>query len=430
MKELKNLFKNIFKSPVILVFVLICAFMLPNSINTMSIAFRSAIAVAIGIDKNTENKIVLQVAINISSASDSLAENNKVLSATGDTVGEALTSLNLMFGRSVKLGHTRFVMIGSKISAENVSVFIDRLIRTNKIRNTVQLVYCPNDIDEMFNMGIKLKSVTGIKLSDIVCHQQTNSTTSFSSNIDSFFKGYFSPSGISKINMISISEDYTQGVSTTYDVGSSSSSDGGSEAGAGGGESAEGGTSSSESVVSNKFISNRGKIAIYSSGVLQTVLDEELSSGVNWLSKDYIPQGLLVKVDNTGKLKNSIINFDILNKNVELETFFFKNIPIMSAKILVSLSIDEIISENGNKVPLSYDMIDEGVKNSIGRTIRNKISKVSTEAKKSKLDLFEINNIFYNSNYYEYTKLLQEGLKKEDFIENTQISVDIEINIR
>lgn len=430
MKELKNMLKNIFKSPIILVFVLICAFMLPNSINTMSIAFRSAIAVAIGIDKNTENKIVLQVAINVSSGADSLAENSKVLSATGDTVGEAFTSLNLMFGRSVKLGHTRFVMIGSKISAENVSVFIDRLIRTNKIRNTVQLVYCPNNIDEMFNMGVKLKSVTGIKLSDIVCHQQTNSTTSISSNIDSFFKGYLSPSGISKINMISISEDYTQGVSTTSDVGSSSSSDGGSEVGASGGESAEGGTSSSESDVSNKFISNRGKIAIYSSGILQTVLDEELSSGVNWLSKDYIPQDLLVKVDNSGKLKNSIINFDILNKNVELETFFFKNIPIMSAKILVSLSIDEIISENGNKVPLSYDMIDEGVKNSIGRTIRNKISKVSAKAKNSKLDLFEINNIFYKSNYYEYTKRLQEGMKKEDFIENTQISVDIEINIR
>lgn len=425
MKQVSKLIKNIFKYPILLIFIIICVFMLPPAINLTSIAFRSAIAVALGIDLNEQDLVELSVAINISSASDSLSENSKVLSATGKTIGDAFTNLNLMFGRSVKLGQVRFVMIGKKISQQNMGKLLDRLVRTSKIRNTVQLVYCPDKITDMFNVGTQLKSATGIKLSEIVCHQQNDSTTSIKSNIDSFYKGYYSPSGISKLNTISISSDYTQGISASSDTGNSNGASGEENSG---GESAEGGTSGSQDNVSKKFISNKGKIAIYKDGVLKSVLNEDLSNGINWLSNDYNPKDLLVEVKGSNTISDASVNFDILNKKVNIETFFYKNIPFLATQIILSLDIDEIIS-NKEQIKLNYDIIDDKVKSSIGDTIRRQVSEASKYGKNTNLDLFELNDIFYQRNYNDYKKYLEEGKTEYSIIEDTQISVDVEVKI-
>lgn len=431
MKELKNIIRIILKSPVLLIFALICVFMLPRSINTMSIAFRSAIAVAVGINKNDQDKIVMQVVISVSSTTESLAENNKILTASGDTVGEAFTNLNLMFGRFIKLGHTRFIMVGDKISSENLAALLDRLIRTNKIRNTVQLLYCSNDIEEMFNVGVQLKNSTGIKLSEIVCHQQADSTTSINSNIDSFFRGYLSPSGISKINMVSLSNDYTNGIGPSVDGGSKTSDSSGEENSAESSSSEQSGeesTGEESNKKENSYISNKGQLAIYNSGKLEMVLSEQLSNGVNWLSKDYTQKNLLVKVDFLKSYGGAAINFDVLNKHLELETFFYKNIPFISAKIRVSLAIDEIVLKDGNKVSLSNDIVDNVVKNEIGREIRKQISLANSIAKENNLDIFEFNNIFYKHNYWDYQNYLKSN-SKQDVIENTQLCADVEIEI-
>ncbi len=426
MKKFKHFFVSIFKSPVLLIFVLVCIFMLPTSINTQSVAFRSAIAIAVGVDINEQNMVELLVAINVSSTSESLAENSKILSATGETVGNAFTNLNMMFGRNVRLGHVRFVMIGERASNQNIVDLLDRLVRTSKIRNTVQLIYCPNSLTDIFNAGTKIKGSTGIKLSDIICHVQDTSTTSINSNIDTFYRGYFCPSGISKLNMVYLSDTYTQGISVTPDVGNSSDSSGG-EAGEGG-ETGEGGTSQPEQEP-NKYIANHGQLAIYEKGVLKTVLSTNMSNGVNWLSPEYNPKDLIVEVQNAKHINSGSINFDILRKSVNIESFFYKNIPFISAKIVITLDIDEVITGGEENFDVTYDVIDDSVKSSIGKTIRGQISNALAESKSLRLDLFEFNNIFYKNNYQDYKKYLEMGNTIYDVIENTQVVANIEIKI-
>lgn len=418
MKKLKKFIKIMFKSPIILIFSLICVFMLPSSINTLSVAFRSAIAVAVGIDLNEQNKTEIYVAINSSPTSESLAETNHIFCASGETIGDAFTNLNLTFGRDIKLGHTRFVMIGKNISNEDISILLDRLVRTSKMRNTVQLVYCPDSIKQMFELGSKMGNTSGLKLSEIVCHQQNDSTTSIDSNIDSFYKGYLSPSGVSRLNMVKLTSDYTKGINANTD-------------GSSGGESSSSGEqneSNSGGEQKQDYVSNRGEIAIFDSGKLVYTLDEELSGGLNWLNNNFNSKELMVKVNNSKFLDDAVINFDILRKSVRKESFFYKNIPFLSVQILISLSIDEIISKNVQK-DLNYGLIEDSVKSDIGNTIRGQISKVVNYAKQSKVDIYELNNMFYKSNYKEYMKYLNDGNTKKDIIENTNINVDIGIKI-
>lgn len=418
MEKLKKTAKFIFKSPILLIFSLICVFMLPNSINTLSEAFRSAIAVAVGIDLNEENKTEIYVAINSSPTSESLAETNHIFCSSGETVGDAFTNLNLTFGRDIKLGHTRFVMIGEKISQQDIVILLDRLVRTSKMRNTVQLIYCPNSIKQMFEIGSKMGNTSGLKLSEIVCHQQNNSTTSIDSNIDSFYKGFLSPSGVSRLNMVKLTNDYTKGINANTD-------------GSSGGESSSSGEqneSHSGGEQKQDYVSNRGEIAIFKDGVLKFTLDEEMSSGLNWLNNNFNSKELLVMVNNSSQIDDAIINFDILNKYVRCKSFFYKNMPFLSAQILISLTIDEIISDNAKK-DLRYSMLDDSVKSDIGNTIRGQVAKVVNFAKQEKVDIYELNNMFYKNNYYEYKEYLKNGNTKDDIIENTNISVDIEIKI-
>lgn len=418
MEKLKKTAKFIFKSPILLIFSLICVFMLPNSINTLSEAFRSAIAVAVGIDLNEENKTEIYVAINSSPTSESLAETNHIFCSSGETVGDAFTNLNLTFGRDIKLGHTRFVMIGEKISQQDIVILLDRLVRTSKMRNTVQLIYCPNSIKQMFEIGSKMGNTSGLKLSEIVCHQQNNSTTSIDSNIDSFYKGFLSPSGVSRLNMVKLTKDYTKGINANTD-------------GSSGGESSSSGEqneSHSGGEQKQDYVSNRGEIAIFKDGVLKFTLNEEMSSGLNWLNNNFNSKELLVMVNNSSQIDNAIINFDILNKFVRCKSFFYKNMPFLSVQILISLTIDEIISDNVKK-DLRYSMLDDSVKSDIGNTIRGQVAKVVNFAKQEKVDIYELNNMFYKNNYYEYKEYLKNGNTKDDIIENTNISVDIEIKI-
>lgn len=428
-----KLVKKIFKSPIILVFALICVFLMPTAINMSSVAFRSAIALAIGIDQSDDGKIVLYTAINVPSTDDSLSENSKTIMSSGQTVGEAFANLRLMYGRAVKLGHTRFVLIGSKISQNNLTSLLDTLIRTNRLRKVVQLLYCPNDIGEMFSVGVKLNSQTGIKLSDIISHQQNASTTYINSNIDSFFKGFLSESKISKLNSVSLVSDATLGISPN--VSESEKSNSSAQAG-GEGVSEQSESKSGELQASNgsgseteeKFVSNRGELAIFESGVLKTVLDEELSHGVNWLSKDYNPKELLVYVDGAEKIGNAYMGFDVLNKRINIESFFHKGMPFISAKIIVSLDLDEIISA-GQNIEVDNDFVDDNIKSDIGRKIRSQISEAVKVSKNLKLDIFELNDIFHQNNYKEYNEYIKQGKNIYDIIEDTQISAEVEIKI-
>ena len=402
-----------------------------------SIAFRSAIALAVGIDLNDSNEIVLYTSISVPATNESLSENSKTIVSSGKTVGDAFANLRLMYGRAVRLGHTRYILVGSKISQENLTSLLDSLIRTNRLRKVVQLIYCPNDLGQMFGVGVKLNSETGIKLTDIINHQQNASTTYINSNIDSFYRGYLSESKVSKLNVVSLTSDATRGISpsvteletknsgTNPSKTSQTASGENKSAGQSQESSGDSGLGSNSEDLS---VSNRGELAIFENGVLRTILNEELSHGINWLSKDYNPKELLVYVDGASKIGSAYLGFDVLNKRINLESFFHKGMPFVSAKIIISLDLDEIISSE-NTIELNNDFLDDNIKGSIGRQIRKQIASAVQESKRLKLDMFELNDIFHQNNYYEYINYIKSGKTIYDIIEDAQISAEVEIKI-
>lgn len=430
MEEILKKLKAIFKVPMLIVFVVICFMFLPTAINMRSAVFRSAIVVAFGIDVNEQNNYVVNAAINVSATAESLSENTKLISADGNSVSDAISTLAVQFGRPIRFGHTRFVLIGRKLAEQNIAVALDGIIRTNKMRDTVQLIFCDAKIEDMLNVGIEIKNKTGIKMSEIVTYQSKFSTTTMDSNIDSFYKGYFSSSGISKINCIKLTDDFSKGITPDAALGEIEISDeeNQSSQSAGGSSAGSNETSGQSNKKSKKYLSNTGEVAVFKKGVLQNIIQNDLVNGTYWINSAHFPQKVSINATNKF-LKDSRIHFYVLDKTVTKEVFFYKNIPTISAKINVTLGIDEILNKDGTVTSLSTDVIDQNVKCEIGREIRRQTGNALLYGKENNLDILELNEIFYLSKYKDYIKYLNSGNSIIDLLQNLQLSLEVRIEV-
>lgn len=400
------------------VFVIICLTLLPNAVNMESAVFRSAIVVGFGMDYSEQNGYEIHAAINVSATDESLSENTKLVSATGGSVSEAISHLSVQFGRAIKFGHTRYLLVGRKLAEQNLAVIIDGIIRTNKMRDTVQLVLCDSSIVEMLNAGIEIKNKTGIKLSDIITYKSKFSTVAMDSNVDTFYKGYFSGSGISKIGCVSLTDDLTKGITPEASLGDATSPvapDAGNEDSKSGGEQKK------------KYISSIGEIAIFKNGRLVDIVDEKIADGSQWIHSSFLPKKLDIDVSNE-ELKDARVFFYVLEKSVSTDVFFYKNIPMMTAKIDVTLGIDEILTANGEIIPLNQDIVDQDVKCQIGRKIREETASVQQYAQNSGYDILELNEMFYFSAYKQYMDYLKNS-SPERFLQDVQISIDVRVEV-
>lgn len=428
MDDIMQKMKSLFKVPMLIVFIVICFMFLPKAINMRSAVFRSAIVVAFGIDLNQENDYVINAAINVSATAESLSENTKLISATGKTVSDAISTLGIQFGRPIRFGHTRFVLIGANLAKTNVATALDGIIRTNKMRDTVQLILCNAPVDDMLNVGIEIKNKTGIKMSEIITYQSKFSTTTMDSNVDSFYKGYFSNSGISKLNCITLTDDFSRGITPDAALGEIGSEGEGETQSAGGSSAGQDETSGQSNKPTKKYLSNTGEVAIFKNGKLEKIMSGDIVDGTYWVNTSHFPQSLSVQISNK-YLDDARIHFYVLDKTVSKEVFFYKNIPMLSAKVNLTLGIDEILNKNNQITPLSTDVVDQDVKCAIGREVRKEIGKALVYSKENKLDVLDLNEMFYLSKYKEYTNYLKQGHTTNDFVENAQISVEIRVEV-
>ena len=287
------------------------------------------------------------------------------------------------------------------------------------MRDTVQLVLCNSSIVEMLNAGIEIKNKTGIKLSDIITYKSKFSTVAMDSNVDTFYKGYFSNSGISKISCVSLTDDYTKGITPEAALGNATSPaapDAGNEEQNGNGTQKE-----------TKFISSVGEIAVFKNGTLVDIVDEQIADGSQWIHSSFLPKKLDINVTNE-YLNNARVFFYVLEKSVNTDVFFYKNIQMMTAKINVTMGIDEILTSDGKIIPLNQDIVDQDVKCQIGRKIREETAAVKEYSKNTGLDILELNEMFYFSAYQEYLDYLKNS-STEQFLNDVQISIDVRVEV-
>ena len=142
-------------------------FFVPNALTLPSLSFRTAIVTAVGVDSKDDQIEVSILTLSQVGQGDN-KEQNKMVSATGKRVSDAIGLIELRLGRKVQMGHVKFVLLSEQLAQNDISNLIDCFIRTSKISNSVTLVTCKDNAKQLLSAANKLTENSSYNLSEII----------------------------------------------------------------------------------------------------------------------------------------------------------------------------------------------------------------------------------------------------------------------
>ena len=156
----------------------------------------TAIIVALGVDKNKENteyEISAQIAIPQASA-DNASESESVISAKGQTIGEALDKIAVNTGWYPLFSFCNMVILGENALKGNVMDSVNYFIRTDRLPDSATICACEGSAKDLLLTDTPLDSVSSFALQKILEQDYAKLDRIANVNIKNFADGYFSKS--------------------------------------------------------------------------------------------------------------------------------------------------------------------------------------------------------------------------------------------
>ena len=123
---MKEYLKNIYKTPMVFVFILTTIIYGFNALGMTAEINRYAIVSAIGIDSSDdeESKFEISLLTFIPIAEQTFTETYKVVSAKGKSLSEAMDYAGLHIGREVGLSHVKLIVLNEELVHEDITKFL------------------------------------------------------------------------------------------------------------------------------------------------------------------------------------------------------------------------------------------------------------------------------------------------------------------
>lgn len=406
---MKIFFKNLFKAPMLLVFLLVVlVFGLPALAQSAEIN-RYAVVTVVGIDPaQEEGEIKVSLLTFMPTADQTFTENYKVITAQARSVSEALDYAGLHIGRQVGLSHTKTVIINKDLIGDDVGKHLDYLARNKLLGSEVRLVVTDSDTEELLEAVQKLDSESSIKISDVIAYSG-DYIYSIDSTFKSFFKGVFGPTKVGVMPIISLSKS-EPGLSV------SGRSDSNLEKGSttGEGESAE--------------IVNNGETVVFKNGKYKTILNGLDVKKINLMKRDSATGSLVLNNYTGGDYRNSKLTFEILEKKQSRKVYFQNDIPVVVLNLNVTVSLAEVQDENGIvKENVEFTGIDDNLKKAVELELKKLISEGIEIMRDNQTDIVDFYTTLSNSNRGAFNKFLNSLEDKEDYLNGIVFKVGINV---
>ena len=153
---------KIFKNKFVIILILVVLFFFFGSITNTLVLNNRGIVVGMGLDVDNEGRVVLNCQILVAGEVGAEGEENDnyaILSASGDTFGEAVQNMMVDSAEFMSFAHCNSIIVG-KTMAESGKLYtiLDELLKNSKITENTNLVYYEGESSEM------LKQKVGINL--------------------------------------------------------------------------------------------------------------------------------------------------------------------------------------------------------------------------------------------------------------------------
>ena len=149
-----------FKSPMIIVFIVILLFFTPFAIYSPGESRNRGVVTAIGIDR-IDQQYEVSLLTFIPTANQSYQEKTSVISGKGNSVAEAVYNAQIAMGRTIGLAHAKTTIVNEELLSEDVSTTVDYLSRVASLPENTVFVCTNNSAKEVLEQSKNLVSDLG-----------------------------------------------------------------------------------------------------------------------------------------------------------------------------------------------------------------------------------------------------------------------------
>ena len=271
-QKLKHIFSP--RSMVIWVFILIVIATIPE-FTEPAMSQTEAIVNMLCIDKVEEK---FEIATSVLTPTQDKQSNYQVYSGTGNTVGEAVENVSLSIGKEMGFAQCEIMAFGNNLSEDGILSSLDYLTRTRKVGRNAILINFTGKGKDFAQAVSDLSKEKTLKLENIMNFDKRY-ILSRDSNIDSFYKGYFSEISLGIMPQVKLEESEKDNAIEVQASGSGSSS---SNSSSGGGSEKQ-----------KKYLLNDGTMSVFKKGKKVLEIEPNMVQKIN----------LFLNLSQQGKLK-------------------------------------------------------------------------------------------------------------------------------
>lgn len=400
MKEkLKHIFSP--RSMVIWVFILIVIATIPE-FTEPAMSQTEAIVNMLCIEKVDEK---YEIAASVLTPAKEKESNYQVYSGTGITVGEAVENVSLSIGKEMGFAQCEIMAFGNNLCEDGILSSLDYLTRTRKVGRNAILINFTGNGTEFAETVSKLSKEKTLKLENIMNFDKRY-ILSRDSNIDSFYKGYFSEISLGIMPQVKLEN---LKIDNAIEVASTESQN----------------QPSSEN--SKKYLLNDGTMSVFKQGKKMLEIEPSMVQKIN-LFLNLSQQGTL-KVENvTDEIyNNATIIFDLSKKSISLKPEFKNDLPIYNIEIDLTILVEEVMEEQPttNFLRRNKEFLTPTAVEKLKETIKSEMQTVIAYCQEHKIDLLNVYRQFNRKKYKDFQAYYNQ--EKENYLDNIQYNIEVKV---
>lgn len=392
----------------IAIFCVILIFYLPIALFREPDSARRLIITALAIDKQQEQFEVSALCF-IPVSTSTFQENYKIISATDNTFVEALNKIGLYSGRISALPHTSVVVVSQDVMQDDMLQCLNHLARTSNLGNNTVVIGTNQSAKKVLELTNDLDSSANLSLKDLLAYNYQYLYGN-QSNLESFYRGYFSPTKTSVLGYMKLDQQKGIEVQGKKQGGESSSSNSK--------ETSSASQQSQDQQQPQQKILNDGSACVFKNGKFKVLLEPQMIETFNWIYNQQNKSILTIQHFNHKNFQDATVSFQIERNPVMKNAKFVHDVPQMDFVINMVLTLDEI-----NQKKYTADNFDLGQKSfssdlqvAVQQHIKNNISDLLTVLRENQIDIIEVQKTFENQEKQKFSKFLSSLEDKQDYL--------------
>ena len=369
---------------------------------------KTAIIVALGIDKTQDDKLEVTAQIALPQATNqSTSNSDAVLYATDNTLFGALEKISLETGWYPKLTFCNLILLGNELVKSDFMPIVDYILTSNRFQNSAIIATTEKSAKETLMSATPLDHISSFALQKILLRNLDRSSSVLVSDVREFTAFSRSHSEFCYAPLITTiqTQDKQKGSSNQQSGSSNQSQKGGNRGkitpiASGEGSGSSDSQSQSSSKQSEQAVFDASKTLIFSKGKIACEFTKEQTHCFNLLTKNVRESFIPIKIEREGKQINALISIVSNKPNIKLSV----NNGIANLEVNLTLVCEKEETYSHEKVTelaKANKVSPEGLKE-LEKVISGHIVQLIDVSIESNCDFLQLKELLYrhNSKYY------------------------------